>query len=194
MPEIWRLAPPSPNMKSRPPMTIATRASERASGPVKVASRLAAARSQGDCCANASDGAASTISVTTITRARRVNDRRDHTGMGHLRRRGGSTSGTRGPMSSRVLPATCRDAAGSAHASGTRPMMGATITAPRCYPRTLRLTSDRSLVDVDRAWDCGEDVSDTATRLRASRHAALTQRSVTSVPCDATRVRRSLSI
>ena len=49
MPLICRLAPPSPNMNIRPPMTIATSASERASGPVNVASRFEAARSHGDC-------------------------------------------------------------------------------------------------------------------------------------------------
>ena len=37
MPEICRFAPPSPNMNIRPPITIATRASDRASGPVNVA-------------------------------------------------------------------------------------------------------------------------------------------------------------
>ena len=52
---IWRLAPPSPYMNIRPPSTIATSASERASGPVNEISRLAAARSQGDC-ASASAG------------------------------------------------------------------------------------------------------------------------------------------
>ena len=30
MPEIWRLAPPSPNMNISPPITMATSASERA--------------------------------------------------------------------------------------------------------------------------------------------------------------------
>ena len=49
MPLICRLAPPSPNMNIRPPITIATRASDRASGPVKAASRFEAARSHGDC-------------------------------------------------------------------------------------------------------------------------------------------------
>src|SRR5579864_9378274 len=46
MPAICRLAPASPNMNIRPPMTMATR--ERASGPAKEVSRFVAACSQGD--------------------------------------------------------------------------------------------------------------------------------------------------
>src|SRR5258705_5288359 len=48
IPEICRLAPPSANINMRPPITIATRASDRASGPVNVSARLFAARSHGD--------------------------------------------------------------------------------------------------------------------------------------------------
>ena len=47
MPEICRFAPPSPNMNISPPMTMATSASDRASGPVNVSARLFAARSHG---------------------------------------------------------------------------------------------------------------------------------------------------
>src|SRR5689334_1414734 len=56
MPLICRLAPASPNMNIRPPITIATSDRDRASGPVNVASRLSAARSQGLCCAYALTG------------------------------------------------------------------------------------------------------------------------------------------
>src|SRR5262245_5080991 len=45
-------------MNMSPPMTIATRARDRASGPVNVVARLLAARSHGDC-ANAIAGARS---------------------------------------------------------------------------------------------------------------------------------------
>src|SRR5438128_1724200 len=49
MPEICRFAPDSPNINRSPPITMATRANERASGPVKDAWRLSAARSHGLC-------------------------------------------------------------------------------------------------------------------------------------------------
>src|SRR5688500_8406575 len=71
MPEIWRLAPDSPNMNINPPITMATSASDRAKGPVNVSSRLLAARSQGDW-ANASVGKRRRA-VNTITLTRRVN-------------------------------------------------------------------------------------------------------------------------
>ena len=70
MPEIWRVAPPSPNMNISPPITMATNASDRASGPVNVRSRLLAARSQGDW-ANASVGKRRRA-VNTITLTRRT--------------------------------------------------------------------------------------------------------------------------
>jgi len=51
-------------------MTMATRASDRASGPVNVSARLLAARSHGDC-ANAAIGSDKSIaSVTTLVRRR----------------------------------------------------------------------------------------------------------------------------
>jgi hypothetical protein len=58
-------------MNISPPITIATSASDRASGPVNVRSRLLAARSQGDW-ANASVGK-KRRAVNTITLTRRVN-------------------------------------------------------------------------------------------------------------------------
>ena len=62
MPLICRFAPPSPNMNIRPPMTIATSASDRASGPVKVASSLTfmdlTLGSRHACALSAADGTA----------------------------------------------------------------------------------------------------------------------------------------
>src|SRR5467141_291511 len=65
MPEICRLAPPSPNMNINPPITIATSASDLASGPVNVRSRLLAALSHGDC-AKAVAGRQSKIARTAV--------------------------------------------------------------------------------------------------------------------------------
>src|SRR2546426_7657534 len=72
MPEICRFAPPSPNMNISPPMTIATSASDRASGPVKVVAKLLAARSQGDC---ASAIVGTRTAATTMMLARRITER-----------------------------------------------------------------------------------------------------------------------
>ena len=69
IPDICRFAPPSPNIAISPPMTIATSASERASGPVKVSARLLAARSHG-ACARATTGRSKTM-AKVATAARR---------------------------------------------------------------------------------------------------------------------------
>src|SRR5205085_5890404 len=68
MPEIWRFAPASPNIIISPPITIATSASARATGPVNVRAKLFAARSHGDC-ASATAGTTSTEIVRTTSRA-----------------------------------------------------------------------------------------------------------------------------
>src|SRR4051812_3548640 len=68
MPEIWRFAPASPNMNIRPPMTMATSAKERASGPVNVRARLFAARSHGDCARAIAGATAITEMIRRIMR------------------------------------------------------------------------------------------------------------------------------
>jgi hypothetical protein len=55
-------------MNIRPPMTIDTSASDRASGPVNVVSRFEAARSHGDC-AKHDKGTATIASAIAVTRA-----------------------------------------------------------------------------------------------------------------------------
>jgi hypothetical protein len=52
-------------MNINPPMTMATSASDRASGPVNVNSKLLAALSQGDACANAMAGDRTTAVIAT---------------------------------------------------------------------------------------------------------------------------------
>ena len=67
---------------------------------------------------------------------------------------------------------------------------------PRERPREAHLTNlTCALAGVDRAWDCGEDVEQHSNEVaRQPARRPDTTCSVTSVPCDATRVWRSLSI
>ena len=63
------------------------------------------------------------------------------------------------------------------------------------YPAELFSFLFQHCHDFDRAWDCGEDVEQHSNEVaRQPARRPDTTCSVTSVPCDATRVWRSLSI